>query len=249
MRKKIIAGNWKMNKTVKEAVLLVKDLKKLVKDVKDKEIVVCPPFTSLQSVSMEIKKSNIKLGAQNMYHEKQGAFTGEISPLMLKNIGVEYVIIGHSERRHILNESDELINKKILSALENNLKPIFCIGETSEERESNKTEDVVEKQVKEGLKSVANEQMKNIVIAYEPVWAIGTGKNAAPEQAEAVHLFIRNMLKAMFNEKIAKETRILYGGSVNPNNIKDLIKEDNIDGALVGGASLDAKSFSELVKW
>jgi len=249
MRKKIIAGNWKMNKTVKEAVLLVKDLKKLLRDVKDKEIVVCPPFTSLQSVSMEIKKSNIKLGAQNMYHEKQGAFTGEISPLMLKNIGVEYVIIGHSERRHILNESDELINKKILSALENNLKPIFCIGETSEERESNKTEDVVEKQVKEGLKSVANEQMKNIVIAYEPVWAIGTGKNAAPEQAEAVHLFIRNMLKAMFNEKIAKETRILYGGSVNPNNIKDLIKEDNIDGALVGGASLDAKSFSELVKW
>ena len=249
MRKKIIAGNWKMNKTVKEAVLLVKDLKKLVKDVKDKEIVVCPPFTSLQSVSMEIKKSNIKLGAQNIYHEKQGAFTGEISPSMLKDIGVEYVIIGHSERRHILNESNELINKKILSALENNLKPIFCVGETLEERESNKTEDVVKKQMKEGLKNVRNEQMNNIVIAYEPIWAIGTGKNAAPEQAEAAHIFIRNMLKVMFNEKIAKETRILYGGSVNPNNIKGLIKEDNIDGALVGGASLDAKSFSELVKW
>lgn len=248
MRKTIIAGNWKMNKTIKESISLVKELKKLVKNIKDKEIVVCPPFTSLAAVGAEVKISNIKLGAQNMYFEKEGAFTGEISPLMLKGIGVKYVIIGHSERRRIFNENNELINKKIISALENNLKPIFCVGETLEEREANKTNQIVKEQLTKGLSGVKKEKMGNIVIAYEPVWAIGTGRNATPKQAEDVHLFIRDLLKTMFDDKIAEQTIILYGGSVNPANIKDLIAQDNIDGVLVGGASLDPKSFAEIVK-
>jgi len=248
MRKTIIAGNWKMNKSIGESISLVKELKKLLKGIDDREIVVCPPFTSLASVAAELKTSSIKLGAQNMYFENQGAFTGEISPLMLKEIVTEYVIIGHSERRHILNENDDMINKKIKSALQNELKPIFCIGEKLEEREANKTKDVVESQIKKGLKDVKKEEMKNIVIAYEPVWAIGTGKNATPEQADEVHLFIRNLLTKIFDKKTGEEAIILYGGSVNPENIKSLIAKDNIDGALVGGASLDAKSFSEIVK-
>lgn len=248
MRKIIIAGNWKMNKIIGESISLVKELKKLVKDIDDREIVVCPPFTSLVTVGIEIKGSNVRLGAQNMYFEKQGAFTGEVSPLMLKEIGVEYVIIGHSERRHIFNEDDELINKKIKSALENGLKPIFCVGETLEEREANKTNYIVKEQISKGLKNVKKEGMKNVVIAYEPVWAIGTGKNATPKQAEDVHLLIRKLLKSMFGNTIAEETSILYGGSVNMGNISDLISQGNIDGVLVGGASLDAKSFAEIVK-
>ncbi len=245
MRKIIIAGNWKMNKTVSEAVSLVKELKGLVKDIKDREIVVCPSFTSLVSVAAEIKSSNISLGAQNMHFEKKGTFTGEISPLMLKDI-VDYVIIGHSERRHVFGEDDSLINKKVKSALENKLKPIFCVGETLEEREAGKTEKIVMGQIKNGLNGVKD--IKNVVIAYEPVWAIGTGKTATPEQAEEVHSFIRGLLKEIFNEKVADEMRILYGGSVKPDNIKGLISKENIDGALVGGASLDAKSFFEVVK-
>lgn len=237
-----------MNKTIGEAISSVKELKKSLKEVNDREIVVCPPFTSLAAVGAEIKTSNIELGAQNMYFEKQGAFTGEISPLMLKEIGVKYVILGHSERRHILNENDELINKKIKSALENNLKSIFCVGETLEQREKNKTKQIVGDQINKGLKNVKKKDMKNVVIAYEPVWAIGTGKNATPQQAEEVHLFIRNLLKSMFDNKIAEETSILYGGSVNQDNIKDLIAQGNIDGVLVGGASLDAKNFAEIVK-
>lgn len=248
MRKTIIAGNWKMNKTIGESISLVKELKKLIKDFDDREIVVCPPFTSLAAVGAEIKGSNIDLGAQNMHFEKEGAFTGEISSLMLKEIGVEYVILGHSERRHVFGEDDVLINKKIKSALENNLKPIFCIGEKLEEREENKTEQVVGEQINKGLKAIAKKDMKNSVIAYEPVWAIGTGKNATPEQAEEVHLFIRNLLKSMFDHNVADETTILYGGSVKPDNIKDLIAQDNIDGVLVGGASLNAKGFAEIVK-
>jgi len=237
-----------MNKTIGESISLVKELKKLIKDFDDREIVVCPPFTSLAAVGAEIKGSNIDLGAQNMHFEKEGAFTGEISSLMLKEIGVEYVILGHSERRHVFGEDDVLINKKIKSALENNLKPIFCIGEKLEEREENKTEQVVGEQINKGLKAIAKKDMKNSVIAYEPVWAIGTGKNATPEQAEEVHLFIRNLLKSMFDHNVADETTILYGGSVKPDNIKDLIAQDNIDGVLVGGASLNAKGFAEIVK-
>ena len=246
MRRTIIAGNWKMNKTVNESISLVKELKKLVKGVGDREIIVCPPFTSLSAVGAEIKGSNIKLGAQDMYFENKGAFTGEISPLMLKEVGVEYVIVGHSERRQVIGESDSLINKKIKSALENNLKAIFCIGETLEEREAGKTNTIISNQIKNGLNGVKD--MGNIVIAYEPVWAIGTGKTATPEQAEEVHLFIRNLLKKIFNVKVSEETRILYGGSVKPDNIKGLISKEDIDGALVGGVSLDAKRFSEVIK-
>jgi len=244
MRKTIIAGNWKMNKTVGEAISLVKELKNLLKDIDDREIVICPPFTSLAPVAAELKASNIALGAQNMHFEKQGAFTGEISPSMLKEIGVKYVIIGHSERRHILNEDDELINKKIKSALENKLKPILCVGETLEERNKDKTKNIVGEQINQGLKDIK----KPVTIAYEPVWAIGTGKTATSEQAEEVHLFIRKLLSELFDEKTAENTSILYGGSVKPQNIKELISKDDIDGALVGGASLDAKSFTEIVK-
>jgi triosephosphate isomerase len=248
MRRVIIAGNWKMNNTVGESISLVKELKKLVKDVEDREIIVCPPFTSLAAVGAELKGSNIELGAQNMHFEKQGAFTAEVSPLMLKEIDVKYVIIGHSERRHVFNEDDELINKKIKSALENGLKPIFCVGETLKEREGGKTKQIVKEQVNKGLDGIEKKEMKNLVIAYEPVWAIGTGKNATPQQAEEVHLYIRELLKSMFDDKIAEETVILYGGSVKPDNAKELISQDDIDGALVGGASLDAKKFERIVK-
>lgn len=248
MRKIIIAGNWKMNKTIGEAISLVKELRKLVKDFGDREIIVCPPFTSLAAIGAELKGSNIELGSQNMHFEEKGAFTGEISSLMLKEIGVEYVILGHSERRHVFNEGDELINKKIKSALENKLKPIFCVGETLKEKEKDRTKQVVEEQINNGLKDVKKKEMKEMVIAYEPVWAIGTGKNATPEQAEEIHLFIRKLLGDVFDSKIGEGISILYGGSVKPGNIKELIAKDNIDGVLVGGASLDAKSFSEIVK-
>jgi len=248
MRKTIIAGNWKMSKTIGEAISLVKELKKLVKGIKDREIIVCPAFTSLAAVGAEIKGSNIILGAQNMHFEKEGAFTGEISPPMLKEICVKYVIIGHSERRHVFNEDDELINKKVKSALENDLKPILCVGETLEEREADKTKEIVGEQINEGLSNVKKGDMKNVTIAYEPVWAIGTGKTASPEQAEEVHSFIRELLNSMFNDKISEDMVILYGGSVKPGNIKELISQDDIDGALVGGASLKAKSFAEIVK-
>ena len=235
---KIIAGNWKMNNTVEESLSLIKELKSLVKEVKDKEIIVCPPFTSLSTVAKELKDSKIRLGAQNLYFEQKGAFTGEISPLMLKDICVEYVIIGHSERRHILKENDEMINKKMKSALANDLKPIFCVGETLKQRETGKTKDIVKGQITKGLAGIKD--IRNIIIAYEPVWAIGTGKNATPGQAEEVHLFIRKLIKA--------KIPILYGGSVNPKNIKDLISQKDIDGVLVGGASLNAKDFSQIVK-
>ncbi|MBW2974965.1 triose-phosphate isomerase [Candidatus Woesearchaeota archaeon] len=248
MRKTIIAGNWKMNKTVKESVSLVKELKGLVKDIKGREIIVCPPFTSLAAVGAETQTGNIKIGAQNMHYEEKGAFTGEISPLMIKETGASYVILGHSERRHVFNEDDELINKKIASAINNSLKPIFCVGETLEQREENRTEQVIKEQVEKGLEGIKKEEMKDIVIAYEPVWAIGTGKNATPEQAEEVHVFIRGILDSMFGNKTAEETPILYGGSVKPENIKGIIAQVNVDGVLVGGASLDARSFSEIAK-
>ena len=235
---KIIAGNWKMNNTVEESLSLIKELKSLVKEVKDKEIIVCPPFTSLSTVAKELKDSKIRLGAQNLYFEQKGAFTGEISPLMLKDICVEYVIIGHSERRHILKENDERINKKMKSALANDLKPIFCVGETLKQRETGKTKDIVKGQITKGLAGIKD--IRNIIIAYEPVWAIGTGKNATPGQAGEVHLFIRKLIKA--------KIPILYGGSVNPKNIKDLISQKDIDGVLVGGASLNAKDFSQIAK-
>ncbi|RUM40480.1 MAG: triose-phosphate isomerase [Desulfurobacterium sp.] len=247
MRRLLIAGNWKMYKTIPEAFDLVRELKELVKDVNDRDILVCPPFTALYPVFKELEGSNIVLGGQNMYFEEQGAFTGEISPLMLKNAGCSYVILGHSERRHIFGETDELINKKVLSAVNHGLIPILCVGELLEEREAGKTQEVVEKQVREGLKGI--DEDAEFVIAYEPVWAIGTGKTATPELAEEVHFFIRQILSDMFGNEKANSVRILYGGSVKPENAAGLLNMENIDGALVGGASLKAESFAKIVKF
>ncbi|HZX45286.1 MAG TPA: triose-phosphate isomerase [Candidatus Nanoarchaeia archaeon] len=240
MRKVIIAGNWKMNKGIDESVALAKELKKNLAG-SDKEIVICPPFTSLCCVKDALKGSKIKLGAQNMYCENDGAFTGEISPMMLKDAGVKYVILGHSERRHILGEDDALINKKIKCALANQLVPIFCVGETLAEREEGRMKEVITRQVKEGLKGI--KEIEGIVIAYEPVWAIGTGKTATPEQAEEVHVLIKGIIKQVYGNI---EVPILYGGSVKASNIKELACQKNIDGVLVGGASLDAKTFVEI---
>ena len=243
--KPLIAANWKMNKDIKEAVSFISEFKVLIKNIKNVEIVICPPFTSLHEAQKLIKNTKIKLGAQNMHFEKEGAFTGEISPLMLKSI-VEYIILGHSERRQYFNDSDVLINKKIKSALENKLKPILCIGETLEQRNNNETMETIKNQLMNCVKNISNEEMKDIVIAYEPIWAIGTGKNATPEQAEEVHKFIRGLLTDIYNKNISKNIRIIYGGSVKPNNIEELMAMKNINGALVGGASLDAKSFADI---
>jgi len=246
----LIAANWKMNKTINEAVSFISEFKKLIKDIKNAEIVICPPFTSLQAVSKELKNSNIKLGAQNMHFENAGAFTGEISPLMLKEIGCEYVILGHSERREFFNETDDLINKKVAAALKNGLKPILCVGETAEQRQHGKTEDVIEDQIIKCLKGV--DKIKDVAIAYEPVWAISRGnpnqKAATKADAEDAHLFIRKLLEGMYDENAAKNTRIIYGGSMKPENAKELLAMPDIDGGLVGNASLNAKSFAEIVK-
>jgi triosephosphate isomerase (TIM) len=236
---KLVVANWKMNKTAGEAVSFIGDFKNLVEKSKN-EIVICAPFTSLSGLKKNIKKTGIKLGAQNMHYEEQGAFTGEISPLMLKEF-CDYVILGHSERRQFFKETDGIINKKIKAALKNDLKVILCVGETLEQRKSNKTEATIRSQLNESLKDV--EELKNIVVAYEPIWAIGTGKNASPHQAQEVHSFIRELLNK--NHKNSN-MRIIYGGSVNENNAKDLLKMQNIDGALVGGASLDPKSFANV---
>lgn len=249
MRTPIIAGNWKMNTVVEEAKALVQDLKAQVSDVTNVEIVVCPPFISLTTVSEIIKGSNISLGAQNLYWEKSGAFTAEISAPMLKSAGCTYVIIGHSERRTYFGETDETVNKRIFAALDEDLKPIVCVGETLEEREKGETFDVIKRQVNNGLANLSVEQMKTLVLAYEPVWAIGTGRTATPDQAQEVHAFVRKLLVEMFGETTAEETRIQYGGSVKPQNIEELMNQADIDGALVGGASLKADSFAQIVKF
>ncbi len=248
MRRLLIAGNWKMNKDLNESIELVRKLSLGVQGITNRDILVCPPFTSLYPVYEVIKDTNIKLGAQNLYFEEKGAYTGEISPLMLKSVGCEYVIIGHSERREYFKETNDIVNKKIKIALKYGLKPIVCVGEKLEEREEGITEKIVESQVREGLTNLTEEEMKELTIAYEPIWAIGTGKTATPEDAEAVHKFIRNILKDMFGDNIAGNTRILYGGSVKPNNAEGLFAMEDIDGGLVGGASLDADSFTAIVK-
>ena len=244
-----IAGNWKMNKTVGEALDLVRELKTAISGVKGVEVAVAPPFTALYAVHKELEGSSIRLAAQNLYWEEKGAFTGEISPLMIKEIGCHYVIIGHSERRQFFGETDETVNRRIKAALIRDLKVIFCIGETLKEREGGKTFSVVERQVEGGLKGLGDKEMKNIVIAYEPVWAIGTGKTATPEQAEEVHRFIREKIEKLYSREVSKEIRIQYGGSVTPENIQGLMIQPNIDGALVGGASLKADSFSKIVRF
>jgi len=248
MRKPIIAGNWKMNKTISESIELVNILKRELIDIKEVEIIVCPVYTALSDVSDLLVDSNISLGAQNVYWELSGAFTGEISPLMLKDIGCKYAIIGHSERRKYFNESDQSVNKRIKAAQGSGLIPIFCVGEILEEREANKTIDVVKRQLAGGLEGLDQAALLNLIIAYEPVWAIGTGKTATPEQAQEIHSFIRSWLVDNCSEEIAESLRILYGGSVKETNIKELMQQSDIDGALVGGASLDSSSFVGIVK-
>lgn len=248
MRKPIILGNWKMFTNLAEATELVKTLKSEVGDLSNIEIGVCPPFVYLSAVKDIIHDSNINLGAQNSHWQKEGAFTGEVSPVMIKDIGCAYLIIGHSERRHQMSETDDIINKKLKAALETGLIPIFCIGELLEERQEGKTESVLRRQLEQGLNGITPEQMSQVIIAYEPVWAIGTGKTATPEQAQESHSFIRKFIATIFSETIASDIRIIYGGSVKPENIRDLSAQPDLDGALVGGASLKADSFSQIIK-
>src|SRR3954463_2581693 len=247
-RKLIIAGNWKMNKTVAEARDLVQDLKRELSSVKEIDIVVCPPFTALSEVHKAILDSNLRLGAQNMSEHKFGAYTGEIAAGMLKEFSVRYVILGHSERRQFQKESDELISKKAQAAHGASLKPIVCVGETLAEREGGQTEKVLETQVRGSLAGVTRDQMTETVVAYEPVWAIGTGKTATTAQAQEAHAFIRGLLIKMYDETVARRVRIQYGGSVKPANARELMSQPDVDGALVGGASLEARSFGDIVK-
>ena len=249
MRKPIIAGNWKMNKTAGEAKTLIDELKPLVSDVTNVDIVVCPPFVNLETAAAALKGSNIKLGAQNMHFEESGAYTGEIAPAMLKEIGVEYVILGHSERRQYFAETDEGVNKKVKTALKNGLKPIVCVGETLEEREAAITNEVVCKQTKLALLGLTEDEAAGVVLAYEPIWAIGTGKTATAEDANETIAAIRASVKEAFSADTAEKIRIQYGGSMKPANAAELMAKPDIDGGLIGGASLKAEDFSKVVKY
>ncbi|MCM8813633.1 MAG: triose-phosphate isomerase [Candidatus Omnitrophica bacterium] len=248
MRRRIIAGNWKMNKTIPEALELVRELRLGLKDCANVEVVVCPPFTTLSIVGQEIEGTAMSLGAQNVFWEEKGAYTGEISPHMLRDAHCRYVIIGHSERRHIFRETDEQVNRKIRAALGAELTPIVCVGERLEERQANKTFEVISGQLRGGFASLQSAEMQRIVIAYEPVWAIGTGQNATPAQAQEVHAFIRNWLVKAFDKDTGAAMRIQYGGSVTAENSAALIGQPDVDGALVGGASLKAESFLKIVQ-
>ena len=248
-RKPIIAGNWKMNCTVAETVKLINELRDFLPGTTEAEVLVAPPFTSLEAAADALKGSGISLGAQNMHHAAGGAYTGEISAGMLLELGCRYVIIGHSERRTIFRETDADVNLKINAAIASGLVPILCVGESLQERKANETMSVVKRQINEGLKGMNPEKMRDIVIAYEPIWAIGTGETASPGQAEEVHSFIRSQIGEAFGKETASSVRIQYGGSVKPDNIDELISQEDIDGALVGGASLNAKSFARVVKF
>ena len=247
-RKLIIAGNWKMNKTVAEALTLVGNLKLELANIREVDIVICPPFTALESVSKVILDSDLRLGAQNMSEQNFGAFTGEICAGMLKEFSVRYVILGHSERRQYQKESNALIARKAAAAHGASLKPIVCVGETLAEREEGQTDKVLETQVRGSLAGLTKEQMVETIIAYEPVWAIGTGKTATTQQAQDAHAFIRSLLVKVFDEAVAKKVRIQYGGSVKPANARELMGQPAVDGALVGGASLEARSFADIIK-
>ncbi|MBC8324760.1 MAG: triose-phosphate isomerase [Verrucomicrobia subdivision 3 bacterium] len=242
-RKLIVAGNWKMNKTVAEATELVEALKLELANQTEVDVVLCPPFTALERVSAGIRETRIRLGAQNMSEQDFGAFTGEIAAGMLRELLVHFVILGHSERRAIQKESDALVNAKAKAALAAGLKPIVCVGETLAQREGNQTEEVVGEQIRGSLTGLTDDQLRDTIIAYEPVWAIGTGKTATTEQAQAAHAFIRGQLPA----SVSAEVRIQYGGSVKPDNARELMSQPDVDGALVGGASLEAKSFIEII--
>ncbi len=248
MRIPVIAGNWKMNKTIVESVALVKELKDFVREINGVDIVVCPPFTSLWVVMEIINGTNIHLGAQNIYWETKGAFTGEISPLMLKDVGCEYVVLGHSERREHFKETSEGVAKKTKAAFSVNLIPIVCVGENLEERESSKTKSVIEQEIKALFSEIDSTLAGRIIIAYEPIWAIGTGKSANSEDANLIIKFVRELFSSEYGSKVAERIRILYGGSVDPKNINEFMNESDIDGALVGGTSLYALSFSQIVR-
>jgi triosephosphate isomerase len=247
-RKLIIAGNWKMNKTVAEALDLVSGLRRELGNVKEVDIVVCPPFTALSEVSKAILNSNLRLGAQDMSEHNFGAYTGEIAAGMLKEFSVRYVILGHSERRQYQRETNELVSRKALAAHAASLKPIVCVGETLNEREDGKTEKVLETQVRGSLAGLTQQQMEETIVAYEPVWAIGTGKTAKASQAQEVHQFIRRLIGQIYDETVARRTRIQYGGSVKPMNARELMSLPDVDGALVGGASLEERNFADIVK-
>lgn len=247
MIKPLIAGNWKMHKTVSESLDFVKQLKTMLPEGLNRDIVIAPPFTALRPVAEETKGTVIRTAAQNLHWEEKGAYTGEISAAMLADCGCEYVIIGHSERRALFGETDEVIHRKIRAALRAGLKPIVCIGETLAERESGKTFAIIERQLKEGLKNLSIGDIRQTVVAYEPVWAIGTGRTASPEQAQDAHAFIRRMLETSFDKTSAGERPILYGGSVHPGNIDSLMARPDVNGVLVGGASLEAESFARII--
>jgi len=247
MRKKIIAGNWKMNNDINESQSLISGIINGLGNDDKCDVIVCPPFTSLNDVNSLIKDTHIKLGAQNMFYEDSGAYTGEISASMLKAVGCEFVILGHSERRTIFGETDEIINKKIKKAIKSKLNVIFCIGETLSQREEGTTYEVIRHQIIKGLQDVTRQNLKNVIIAYEPIWAIGTGKTATPEQAQEVHSFIRNLIKENYREESAEEIIIQYGGSVKPDNSTALLSQPDIDGALIGGACLKADSFLRII--
>ncbi len=247
MRTPLIAGNWKMFKTVHEAVAFAKEFRSLVQDAHGTDIVLAPPFTAVHAVAEAVRSTNVAVGGQDLYWERQGAFTGEVSGPMLREAGAEYVIIGHSERRRLFGDTDVAVNRKLQAALAADLCPIVCIGETLEEREARRTFDVLDRQVKDGLGSANADVVSRMVLAYEPVWAIGTGRNATAAQAQEAHAHIRNRLRQWFGADAADGCRVLYGGSVKPDNIADLAREADVDGALVGGASLDVRGFAEIV--
>jgi triosephosphate isomerase (TIM) len=248
MRKPIVAGNWKMNKTVAEAIDLAQDIKRDLGTVSDVDIVLCPPFTALKAVSDVVTGSHVDLGAQNMHWEASGAYTGEVAPGMLRELFCHYVILGHSERRAYFHETDEIVNKKVKAALAANLHPIVCVGELLEDRDAGRTEKVVETQLRGSLAGLSTREWVDVIIAYEPVWAIGTGRTASPEQAQEVHAFIRGVIKDMADEAVADSVRIQYGGSMKPSNAKELLGQPDIDGGLIGGAALEARSFVDIVR-
>ncbi len=248
-RRPLLAANWKMYKTLSEMEEYLSSFLGLVAGIDDRDIMLAPNYTCLNRMAELLNGSNVKAAAQNMFYHEEGAFTGEISPKMLLDIGINTVIVGHSERRHIFHEDDELINKKIRSAISHEMKPIFCIGETLEEREAGETSSVLELQIRSGLKGLKNMDISKIVIAYEPVWAIGTGKTASLEQIQEAHRLVRDRVGELAGENIAEKLRILYGGSVKPANVKDIMSLDDVDGALVGGASLEPESFAKIVRF
>lgn len=250
MREKLIAGNWKMNNDIEESLKLVESFKSMSKDFDDRvTVLVCPPFTSLFSVKEALKGYNIKIGAQNMHYEDKGAYTGEVSPIMLKNMGVEYVIIGHSERRQYFNEVDESVNKKLKAALEYDIIPIVCVGETLVQREQGIEKETVKNQIVKAFENIEHNNAKKIVVAYEPIWAIGTGKTATSKEANDMAAYIRSCIAEIYDNQVAQTMAIQYGGSVNGNNANEILNQEDIDGALVGGASLKADEFLKIINY